>query len=249
MKKRTALMFSAGLFLIVLAVLFGLLMNGSLKSEGNIVLPQGSMQIEDTVDIAGHNQRVVREVTVRPDNVQAVVATLSRPVSYSYTAEKISYYPEGSASAISLLRVSGNMGRVDMFDTDGRIQKQLIYTQSEVYMWGKGDVAYYKGSRTSFSPEDEAGLPTYESVLSLDPNCIIDAGLTEHNGRLCIYLTSSYYDGRYTRDWYIDIDSGLLYSCDARDNGEVIWSVLRKEMVISEQDSSLFVLPNGQKLR
>ena len=246
MKKRTALMFSAGLFLIVLAVLFSLLINGSLRSEGDIVLPQSSTQIEDAVDIAKRNHRHISEVTVTADNVQAVTATLSRPQAYGYTAEKTYYYPSGSAVSMSLVRVSSDRGRVDVFDTSGRIYKQLVYTPGRVYMWGKDDVTYYTAERNGFSIEDEAGVPTYESILALDTADIIDAGVREHNGRLCVYLTSSYELGRYTRDWYVDIDSGLMYSCDTREDGELICSVVCRDVSIGEQESSLFVLPNGQ---
>lgn len=248
MKKRTALMFSAGLFLIVLAVLIILLMNGSMKSQGSIVLPQGSAQIEEAEDIARRNHRTVTEITVTKDNVQAVVASLSRPASYSYAAEKTYYYQSASSLSVCLVRVSGELGRIDLFDTEGKVQKQLIYTRSDLYMWGRGDSSYYTSSRNSFTLENEAGLPTYESVLELDSADIVDAGLKEHNGRLCVYLTSAYEQGRYTREWYIEIDSGLLYSCDIKDNGRLIWSVVCRDMTIGQQDSSLFVLPNGRNL-
>ena len=248
MKKRTALMFSAGLFLIVLAVLIIFLMNGSLKSQGNIVLPQGSAQIEEAEDIARRNRRTVTEITVTTDNVQAVVASLSRPVSYSYAAEKTYYYQNTSSLSVCLVRVSGEFGRVDLFDTDGKVQKQLIYTRSDLYMWGRGDTTYYTSSRDGFTLENEAGLPTYESVLELEADAIVEAGLKEHNGRLCIYLISAYEQGRYTREWYIEIDSGLLYSCDTRDRDRLIWSVVCRDMTIGQQDSALFVLPNGRNL-
>lgn len=246
MKKRTALMFSAGLFLIVLAVLFSLLINGSLRSEGGIVLPQSSTQIEEAVDIAKRNRRKINEVTVTADNVQAVIATLSRPQAYGYTAEKTYYYPSGSALSLSLVRVSGDRGRVDVFDTTGTVYKQLVCTPTNVYIWGRGEVSYYTADRNAFSLEDEAGVPTYESILAISADDIIDAGVREHNGRLCVYLTSSYELGRYTREWYVDIDSGLMYSCDTREGGELVCSVICRDMTIGEQDSGLFVLPNGQ---
>lgn len=246
MKKRTALMFSAGLFLIVLAVLFSLLINGSLRSEGGIVLPQSSTQIEEAVDIAKRNRRKINEVTVNADNVQAVIATLSRPQAYGYTAEKTYYYPSGSALSLSLVRVSGDRGRVDVFDTTGTVYKQLVCTSAKVYIWGKGELSYYTADRAAFSLEDEAGVPTYESILAISADDIIDAGVREHNGRLCVYLTSSYELGRYTREWYVDIDSGLMYSCDTREGGELVCSVICRDMTIGEQDGGLFVLPNGQ---
>ena len=59
MKRRTALIISASLFVIVLAVFFGSLINGSMHNEGSIVLPQGSMQIEEAADIAKRNQRQI----------------------------------------------------------------------------------------------------------------------------------------------------------------------------------------------
>ena len=246
MKKRTALMFSAGLFLIVLAVLFSLLINGSLRSEGGIVLPQSSTQIEEAVDIAKRNRRKINEVTVTADNVQAVIATLSRPQAYGYTAEKTYYYPSGSALSLSLVRVSGDRGRVDVFDTTGTVYKQLVCTLTNVYIWGRGELSYYTADRNAFSLEDEAGVPTYESILAISADDIIDAGVREHNGRLCVYLTSSYELGRYTREWYVDIDSGLMYSCDTREGGELVCSVVCRDMTIGEQDGGLFVLPNGQ---
>ena len=89
-------------------------------------------------------------------------------------------------------------------------------------------------------------MPTYESILAISADDIIDAGVREHNGRLCVYLTSSYELGRYTREWYVDIDSGLMYSCDTREGGELVCSVICRDMTIGEQDSGLFVLPNGQ---
>ena len=249
MKKRTALMFSAGLFLVVLAVFFSLIINGSLKNEGEIILPQGSAPIEEAVDIAKRNQRVIKEVTIDTQNVKDVISTLSKPASYSYIAQTVYYYPEGSSTSSSFVGASLDMCRVITYDAVGNVKKNLILTKDNVYMWGEGDSVYFKGNRGDFSIEDEAGLPTYESILSVRTEDIIRAGLAEHNGRLCVYLTSSHELGRYTRDWYVDIDSGLLYSCDTKENGALIYSVVCFDMSIGVQDMSLFVLPNGQSLR
>jgi hypothetical protein len=37
-----------------------------------------------------------------------------------------------------------------------------------------------------------------------------------------------------------------MYSCDTREDGELVCSVICRDMTIGEQDGSLFVLPNGQ---
>ena len=243
MKRRTALIISASLFVIVLAVFFGSLINGSMHNEGSIVLPQGSMQIEEAADIAKRNQRQIAQVTVTADNVQRVVETLSRPSAYSYSAELVYHYPHGSSSKTAEVYVSGDRSRVNVKDSQDTVEKQLVYTKDSLYIWGSDGVLYYEGDRGSFTPEDEAGVPTYESILSLAPSSVTDGGVREYSGRLCVYLTSSYELGRYTRDWYVDIDSGLLHACDTKENGAVIYSVTCRDMQIGEQEQSLFASP------
>ena len=244
MNKRSALIFSAGLFLLAVAFFIIFLYNGTGKKEGAIILPQGSAQLTENVDIAQRNNEKVTAATVGASNVQAVIGTLERPAGYELSALVTYYYEDTNKSFTSHLWSNGSIQRGAVTNSDGQIEKNALLTASHIYIWGDESDVYYRGQRDQFTVEDELRMPTYESVLALSADSIKEAKTTNYEGRLCIYVQSEY-DSNITRDWYIDIANALLIACDTKDNGELIYSMRCTSLKIGEQDEELFALPSG----
>lgn len=244
MNKRSALIFSAGLFLLAVAFFVIFLYNGTGKKEGEILLPQGSAQMTENVDIAQRNNERVSQALVDSTNVQAVINTLERPTGYELSALVKYYYDETSVNFTSWIWSNGDVQRGMVSDSSGKVEKNILLTTTNVYIWGEGSNVYYRGRRDQITIEDEVRMPTYESVLALPSESIKEAKTTEHEGRLCIYLQSEY-SNEITRDWYIDIANALLIACDTKENGKLIYSMRCASLKVGEQNEELFALPSG----
>jgi len=245
MKKQTAMIFSAGLFLIAIAFFFIFMYNDSGKKDGSIVMPQGSAQIEDEADIAKKNQRIMKDVTVTSQNVKSVISLLTRPESYALSASVKYYYGEEETEfAVETLALKG-FTKTSIAKAGGDVEKEVVLTPLYLYSWGESKESYYKGPRGDMTAEDGALMPTYESILELDDMSIAKADTRMYKGKLCIFVESVYEQGRFAREWYVDVDSGLLYGCETKENGAVIYRMARTELSIELQDSRAFMLPSG----
>ncbi len=244
MNKRSALIFSAGLFLLAVAFFIIFLYSGTGKKEGAIILPQGSAQLTENVDIAQRNNEKVTAATVDTSNVQAVIGTLERPAGYELSALVTYYYDGTKEDFTSQLWSNGVIQRGTITNGDGAAEKNVLLTASHVYIWGDENDGYYRGQRDQFTIEDELRMPTYESVLALSAEKIKEAKTVSFEGRFCIYLQSEH-DDNITRNWYIDIANALLIACDTKDNGELIYSMRCASLKVGEQDEELFALPSG----
>lgn len=243
MNKRSALIFSAGLFLLAVAFFIIFISNGSVKKEGDIVLPQGSAQLTENVDIAQRNNEKMLEASIDATNVQSVIKSLERPSEYELVAEIAYYYDNQSKIFTSTLWSSGSLQRGRIEKQDGNLERNVLKTADNVYIWGEKSDTYYRGPANKLTIEDEIRMPTYESVLQLSVDSILDAKTTQQGGRFCIYIKSEHEEGKIVREWYIDVANALLISCDTRENGELIYAMNCKSLNVEKQNEDLFAIP------
>lgn len=186
-------------------------------------------------------------LTVTPETVQDVVATLSRPEAYSRNV--LVTYAGATGPISSSVQVSGGRTRADVSYPNGILRHTLIAGDT-LYTW------YGSGSQWVSGPADERSadlegphIPTYEDVLTLDPSSITDAYYpAQSNGEACIYVA---WTGEAPGEWgcyYISVEPdslGLLAQAKLYQGEEEVLSMVAASTGAPEATASTFLLPDG----
>lgn len=188
-------------------------------------------------------------VQVTPENVQQVVETLSRPTSYHqiYTVT----VAEGERKSVQIVDmwVNGTMLRADTTSDTG--VSSVLTNREKIYLWYADENEPVEITlNDTISPDDLLGLPTYELLLDADSASITHANyLTLQESVLqCVYVSVNGADG-LLKEYWIDIDTGLLYKANFTLNDQVIYSAVQEELnILAAEDEAFldqFLLPDG----
>jgi hypothetical protein len=92
-------------------------------------------------------------------------------------------------------------------------------------------------------------LVTYEDLLELDKELIIDAGYASFNDEYCVYAVYRSPLLNNTGVFYISLDQGLVINAEEYDgSGNLIYSMTAGECVMNKVDPAAFTLPDGTVL-
>ena len=198
---------------------------------------------------------MVDGVQVNESNVLSVIAALHRPKEYTYELEStLSYH-----SAEDVLRikgaVQGRRSHIQQLSEGGYVEKEIIIAPSGYYAWRSGQVNPYVGTLGQSLPQDgelaafyddASRVPTYESVLELDPSQILEAGYVEKDGEACIYVKVENALAGTQDSYYIAVSNGLLYRAESEKKGMTTYSMKMIRVTVEDMPESRFQLPNGQ---
>ena len=154
---------------ICAGVLVSLLFLSYIMSSGllhrrdiGITLPTGEA---DTPVVTADSQLLtaqsVADVDITTDNVQHVIASLTRPEAYSCTIENKLYYTGGSSALRCRRYVRDGVIRTDTLTESGAVRSSIIRRGDTIYSWNADSSAVYEGRAGSFSDDASAILPTY----------------------------------------------------------------------------------------
>lgn len=230
--------------LILVGVLFlsFVLSSSAYRTGGSgIVLPSeidpAPVGVED---FEQKNKEILMEITITPQNVQQVIAALSRPQSYTMTVSSTLYTGASSGKMVCCQTFKNDAVRVDYLTTDGGVERTVLFWQDACYAWRAGAVSFYKGTIGSFSQDGESMLPSYETVCSLAQEQILSAALTEEEGDPCVSVVAQ--EGEYTVTYVVSAASGLLRRAVYEQQGAVVRTV-ETTVSLDAPDDSLFILP------
>ena len=126
-------------------------------------------------------------------------------------------------------------------------QKNILMRDGSIWIWYDSGSAVFESSQEgSLKNQDEIqGIITYEDILALKPDSILDAGYVEYLGEPCVY--AEYRDGSlgYTTRAYISVRSGLLNGAEIYDGDELVYSVESVAYEASLSSEDVFELPEG----
>lgn len=246
--KRVRVMLLSGVILIAMIIGAGMILTYFYRPMTVEALPEpGASPTSGTL---GPNENVLENVTVGVDNVQAVIETLRRPESYSRTITVENFYTDGG-SAVYVITTAVK-GRDTAMKIDGSgYKKNVVLAGGKLYIWYDGDKDYYAGPADALGTEpglsDEFQMvPTYETILALEKDSILDAGFTGFGGEDCIYV--KYVSGElgYVTVGYISVKSGLLIGAEQFDGSSRVYSMIASDFVAEEPDGAVFTLPDGK---
>ena len=237
---------------LFIAVVIGLmLLTTFLGRDGDVIpLPEIPVSEEPSVET---EPDVLNRVELTQDSIRDVISTLSRPDAYSRDLVVETFWEGGQYIYHINITVAYGMTSLRVLAPVGA-EKRIIITSDKIYIWYRGDRSPYIGAIGSSGDENRTAdewqmLVTYEELLELDKNNIIEVGYTIFNGEDCIYAEYLSPLLGYTRKYYVSIDLGLITGAEEFDEtGALIYAMTTGECTIGDVDPSAFTLPDGTDL-
>ena len=190
-------------------------------------------------------------VKVDKSTVRAVVQSLSRPKVYSRDIVIESFWDGGSVVYNIKTSFSENASAFEI--TGGGETQRIIVTEDTCYVWYQGDHEPYTARR---GDEDEYNkyldkfqmLITYEDIVELPIESLLEADYTTFEDELCIYVKYSAGSFGYVTSCYVSTKNGLLIAAEEYDGDTLIYKMTSLPCGEGEVNEKLFVLPNGQSV-
>lgn len=229
-------------FVAVTVLIVVLVMMNTSYQHDHIVLPDTTSVQNQTADDPSGNGDILTMIEVRPDTVQAAIATLQRPEDYRRTVLIEQFWSGGSGSYEVTVTVSGPWTQVDRTMPDGRVRHSIV-GEDAAYVWYNSERDVFSSAAGEITADNEQMIPTYEDILELPVESIVQADYRMLSESRCIYAEAVI--GAYTFGYWVSVDSGLLVAAEKLLDGEVVY---RMEAQSLEQVDTPLKLPDGTVL-
>ena len=187
------------------------------------------------------------QVAVTPETVQSVVATLSRPDSYYRELTVETLWSGGSYSSTVQYWEDSGWSHIRQTLASGAVRHDLVGPET-AYYWYEGSSAWQSFPADERSADLSQHIPTYETVLGLDLDEIIETGYEQKGSFPCVYVEVQGEEGTRERYW-ISTDNGLLVSAEREVNGALVYRMTAYGPVQTPCPATAsFALPDGQVL-
>lgn len=247
MDKRKMSKISAALA-VAMVLLIALLMSSSLRRTAHITLPEETGVPGQAVGEATDENSVTAQVTITPKTVQTAIATLRRPETYRRTIAVEQFWSGGSKAFNTTVSVSGGYTRTDRSLIDGRL-RHTITNGETTYIWYNNESDLFSGPTAGISADEEQGIPTYETILDLPPECITMADYRVlSDGVNCIYVETSADIGGYIHRYWVSVDTGLLTAAEREKDGMMVYRMTSLAVDTVRPTTVDFTLPDGTRL-
>ena len=194
---------------------------------------------------------ILDSVDVNRYTIQAIISTLSpRPEVYSRNIIVENHWEGGYSVTHIGVSVYHRTTSLRIQPPFG-VERRVIITDDEIYIWYSGDRYPFIGKHGSTDDDHRVSdefqmLLTFEDILMLEIDDIIEAGYAEYDGEICVfavYLTPAF---RHRRTYYVSLELGLVIAAREYDaNGVLVYRMTTDETIIGEIDHGEFLLPDG----
>lgn len=217
-----------------------------------VVLPaQDSSQSSTDPDTSGedHVNQFLR-VEVTPGTVQSVIASLSRSTSYYRDVVVENFWEEGSSTITNVQFWTDNgWSHTTQTLPSGLIRHDLV-GDGQIYYWYDGDHTWLTAPADEQAADLSQRIPTYETVLNLEPESITATGYEMQGEIPCIYVQVQQPVEGYTDRYWISVDSGLLVRAESLEHDTCVYTMSALTPIQSPGPVSAdtFTLPDGTVL-
>jgi len=221
-------------------------------STPQVVLPTQDASQSNTdpdTSLEDHENQFLR-VEVTPGTVQSVIASLSRSTSYYREVLVENFWEEGS-STITTVRfwTDGGWSHITQTLPSGLIRHDLV-GEGQVYYWYDGEESWLTAPADESAADIAQHIPTYETVLDLEPESITATGYDMQGELPCIYVQVQQDVDGYIERYWISVDSGLLVRAEALEHDTLVYSMtaLTPIQTPGPVSADTFTLPDGTVL-
>lgn len=210
--------------------------------RSTITLPEDPLPAAPEPDAAPSAENLFVEVD--RENIQAILSTMQRPETYHQILTVIRLWSGGSSTRTIELYRSGEKAFASLTG-EGR-DRRLLTDGQNIWIWYADE-----GQARALSPDpsvsfdDLVGVPTYETVSSLPPGSIGEAGFVTLDGVRCLYVSAI--DGEYEDRCWVDASTRLLCRADALEDDQLTYQLRQSAFDIPDEAalSAVFRLPDG----
>lgn len=243
-KRLTIFTIAFGILILVVVLIFA---GGTVRRSDHIELPDAGTG--STGDQQGENGDAagLAVVEIRPDTVQLAIEVMERPTMYTCYARVETFWSGGSGSVASTVYVRDNLLRLDTQLAMGSV-RHLIAGSQHTYIWYDEEGEYVTLETGDFSQDAELRIPTYEDILRLEQEQILQAEYGDYNGTYCIYVSAQESNGIGYTDYWIDVETGLLVACERYEGEEMIYRMTADAPALTQVEDSVFQLPDGTQV-
>ena len=188
-------------------------------------------------------------VEVSPQTVQHIIAqTLTRPESYFREVTVETFWgEEESATAKAKVWVDGGFARINTTLASGAVEHTLV-GEGWRYRWYDSERNWYETQAQEGDEDLMQHIPTYEDVLSLDTESIIDARYEVKEGLTCIFVEAEQKELGYRECYWISVELGLLVSSETWKGENIVLRSSAYSVEIPVRPGAVFALPDGTVL-
>lgn len=256
MERKNKLVLTLLIVLVMIVAMFSSFgLNFFPGDRHEIMLPSSSASAQPGVESDPAAVGNYTPVVVTTENIKNVVSTLGRPENYYRTITlEVSTGENGMGNAYAQVWVVGDWTRVEVskaFQPMGT-QYTIVHfgedaDEGTLYRW-YGDSSSYKSWPVQENAPDLAQhLPTYEDVLALDQERIVDAGFVEWNSIPTVYVETSVDELGYLERYWISVDNGLLVGAETLKGEQTVFRMRATDTTLFQQEVDLS-LPDGTVL-
>ncbi len=184
-------------------------------------------------------------VDVDKDNVQEIIKTLARPAAYQAVWRVELFWTGGSSSVMRKVYVRDEYTKFELYDEKDTLKESHISGKGKSFVWTPGG-SYWQTVQGKMTPDDEAGLPTYESLLSLDKASILTAEYLIWEDIPCIYAEVKAPKSNYTDCYWLSLIDGMPVRMESKAKDSVTYRCTRSALDLTPPDDEVFRLPNNQ---
>ena len=235
-------------FIVLIVLVVGGLMSGSLRRTVHVELPDPSKDSAGAVGSTQYGEEGVSRVEIAPETVQAAVATLQRPETY--TQVLAIERSGGGDKAVSqvMVSVNGQQIRVDTVGADGQVRHAVTDSRMTA-VWYDNERSYFLGTAGDITGDQEQSIPTYENLLELDASCIAAADFREFSGENCIYAETVPDEFGVVERYWVSVSTGLLTGAERLADGETFYRMAAQQSSTDQIPAeTVFRLPDGTYL-
>jgi len=182
---------------------------------------------------------------VTPETVQAVVATLARPDSYSRRLLVTSYWDGGSQTRPVQVWQKTGATRIRISSPEaGEADRNLLLEDGALSVWyGEGPEVFRTEAEQDRAADILQMLPSYEDLLEADPAQIEEAGYVNLYGSWRIMAAVREKPTEYLMIYYVSIETGLLEAAERRDGDRTIYRMTAEQADLAAPEDEVFLLP------
>ncbi|NCB74709.1 MAG: hypothetical protein EOM51_08205 [Clostridia bacterium] len=238
MKKRIIWGSFAALTVVVIAFL--IIYYGPTDSSHVISMPSPAAS---NGDLSGDDG--ISRVEVNPDTVKTVLGTLVRAESF-YRSYTIKTYWDGGDSETSLSYWQKG-DNIKLRIAKNESVRNILVRGDELYIWydNSSSVFNSKLSESSVSKEIDrfSGLVTYEEIMDIPQDNILDAYYVDKSGQACIFVEYVSGELNYVNQLFVSVDSGLLVSSEKFDGDKLVYSMESASPELTTPSDDVFKVP------
>ena len=188
------------------------------------------------------------KVDVTPETVQSIVATLTRPDSYYRELTVETFWSEGSFSSSIQYWQDGDWSHTRQNLASGAVRHDLASSKN-AYYWYEGSPAWNTLPADDRSHDLAQHIPTYETILDLDPSSISETGDELRGSYPCVYVAVQDKGSLAVERYWISTDNGLLISAEREVNGKLVYRMTAYGQIQTPCPATAsFARPDGQVL-